>query len=104
MRGLPSVSYTHLDVYKRQDSRRYVVNSTLDEGDADVGDLDCYTASGKCTLRAAIQEANSTNNADKITFNIPNGDVHTINPVSYTHLLKIQLTISTQSKTHLGQK
>ena len=36
----------------------------------------------KCTLRAAIQEANSTNNADKITFNIPNGDVHTINLAS----------------------
>lgn len=69
-------------IFGDPDSRRYVVNSTLDESDADIGDLDCYTASGKCTLRAAIQEANSTANADKIIFNIPNGDVHTINLAS----------------------
>jgi CSLREA domain-containing protein len=35
-----------------------VVNSTVDEPDADPGDGACATAAGDCTLRAAVQEAN----------------------------------------------
>jgi CSLREA domain-containing protein len=66
-------------IFGDPDSRTYVVNSTLDEGDSDIGDLECYTASSVCTLRAAIQEANSTTNLDKIVFEIPGGDVQTIN-------------------------
>ncbi|MCB9136629.1 MAG: CSLREA domain-containing protein [Anaerolineales bacterium] len=43
------------------------VNSTLDELDANVGDGICEsTPSGVCTLRAAIQEANSYTEADTI--------------------------------------
>ncbi len=37
----------------------FVVNSTLDEADATPGDGVCLSASGYCTLRAAIQEANA---------------------------------------------
>ena len=33
------------------------VNSTADLADADVGDGDCEASNGKCTLRAAVQEA-----------------------------------------------
>ena len=36
-----------------------VVNSTVDEPDADATDGACATAAGDCTLRAAIQEANA---------------------------------------------
>lgn len=35
------------------------VDSSDDEGDANIGDGLCATTSGKCTLRAAIQEANA---------------------------------------------
>jgi len=47
----------------------FFVNSTLDEIDANIGDGICSsTPSGKCTLRAAIQEANfSTGVADTIS-------------------------------------
>ncbi|HRN86408.1 MAG TPA: right-handed parallel beta-helix repeat-containing protein [Candidatus Dojkabacteria bacterium] len=88
-------------IFGDPDARRYVVNSTLDESDADIGDLDCYTASGKCTLRAAIQEANSTTNADKIIFNIPGTGPHTISLSSalptITNSLQIDGTTQTGS-------
>ena len=49
----------------------FTVNSTLDEGDANTGDGVCETASpGVCTLRAAIQQANSTGGTDTINFAI----------------------------------
>ncbi len=44
----------------------FVVNSQLDEVDADTGDGQCRTAAGTCTLRAAVQQANSTPGADTI--------------------------------------
>lgn len=48
------------------------VNSTVDRADANPGDGVCQTATaGQCTLRAAIQEANSLPGADTIT--IPAG-------------------------------
>ena len=37
----------------------FAVNSTLDEVDADIGDGDCATLSGVCTVRAGIQETNA---------------------------------------------
>ena len=40
------------------DGRTYVVNSTADTVDADVGSARCSDARGKCTLRAAIMQAN----------------------------------------------
>lgn len=41
------------------EAKTFVVNSTLDETDLNIGDGICAsTPSGKCTLRAAIQEAN----------------------------------------------
>lgn len=41
-------------------SAAYVVDSTADTDDALVGDEICLTGGGKCTLRAAFQEANSS--------------------------------------------
>ncbi len=45
----------------------FTVNSTGDEPDADLRDRICLTASGTCTLRAAIQQANATGSPDTIT-------------------------------------
>ena len=41
-------------------SAEYTVDSTLDEPDASVGVAGCLTAGLKCTLRAAVQESNSS--------------------------------------------
>ncbi len=45
----------------------FVVNSTEDLPDADQGDNVCAASNGKCTLRAAIMQANFTAGADTIT-------------------------------------
>ena len=44
----------------------FVVNSTADTADANIGDGTCATAAGVCTLRAAMAEANATPAADII--------------------------------------
>jgi CSLREA domain-containing protein len=38
----------------------FTVNTTVDEVDASVGDFICFTAANKCSLRAALEEANSS--------------------------------------------
>ncbi len=60
----------------------FVVNSTVDASDAAPGNGVCATATGLCTLRAAIQEANAFPGLDTITFNIAPGGVQTITPAS----------------------
>ena len=45
----------------------FTVNSTADAVDANPGDGVCAAASGQCTLRAAIMEANDLSGADTIT-------------------------------------
>jgi CSLREA domain-containing protein len=48
------------------------VGSTADAPDDNPGDGNCATSGGTCTLRAAIDEANSDGNRDKVDFsNIP---------------------------------
>jgi len=49
----------------------FTVNNTADKVDANPGDGLCSDDIGNCTLRAAIQEANSLEGAD--TVNIPTG-------------------------------
>ena len=53
----------------------FVVNETGDEADANIGDGICDVNPGNgtdnCTLRAAIQEANSIDSSDVITFSAP---------------------------------
>lgn len=44
----------------------FVVTSTTDATDADVGDGMCLTAAAECTLRAAIQESNASTAPDVI--------------------------------------
>jgi uncharacterized repeat protein (TIGR01451 family)/CSLREA domain-containing protein len=49
----------------------FTVNSTADEQDANPGDGICASASGACTVRAAVEEANALPGPDII--NVPNG-------------------------------
>jgi CSLREA domain-containing protein len=44
----------------------FTVTTTLDEVDANPGDGACLTATGQCSLRAAIQQANASGGADII--------------------------------------
>lgn len=48
-----------------------IVNSSLDGHDAQPGDRDCATATGQCTLRAAIEESNASSVRDAIIFDLP---------------------------------
>jgi CSLREA domain-containing protein len=48
----------------------FTVNSLLDTPDVAPGNGECLDANGKCTLRAAIQEANSLSGDDTINFSI----------------------------------
>jgi len=66
-------------IFGDPDTRRYVVNTTSDDADANVGDRVCATAQGQCSLRAAIQEANNTVATDSVRFNIAGGGPHVIN-------------------------
>src|SRR5688572_7906430 len=49
----------------------FVVDDTSDRVDSDVGDGECRTSVGTCTLRAAIQQANALAGADTIL--VPSG-------------------------------
>lgn len=62
----------------------FTVDSVADTPDASVGDGLCDDGAGVCTLRAAIQEANTTVLTDRIEFAIPplNLTVKTITPNS----------------------
>jgi exo-beta-1,3-glucanase (GH17 family) len=66
--------------------RQWVIDSSGDGGDVNVGDGICDDGTGFCTLRAAIQEANAAANSaggsDQIAFNIPGNGPHTIQPLS----------------------
>jgi len=60
---------------------RFTVNSTGDAGD-DTPDGICDSGAGACTLREAIQEANSTIPTDVITFEAGSGDPVTLTPAT----------------------
>jgi CSLREA domain-containing protein len=49
----------------------FIVNDNSDTTDAAPGNGVCSDAAGKCTLRAAIQEANAVAGVDTINFNFP---------------------------------
>ena len=53
----------------------FTVNSTGDTSDSTPGDGICGDEAGKCTLRAAIEEANAIAGADSIAFDIPTTDI-----------------------------
>lgn len=56
-----------------QGGRTFIVDTVVDAPDGSVADGVCAAAAGGCTLRAAIQEANSTVELDSIAFAIGSG-------------------------------
>ena len=56
----------------------FQVDSVKDGIDADVGDDNCATANGKCTLRAAIDQANASPGSDEIE--LPKGTLKLTQP------------------------
>ncbi|MCB2178731.1 right-handed parallel beta-helix repeat-containing protein [bacterium] len=72
----------------------FVVNSTSDTPDANIGDGFCADAGGDCTLRAAIQEANAGSEPPyTITFNISGTAPFTISPTSAFDAITVPLII-----------
>jgi len=72
----------------------FVVTSTGDAADASPGNGVCATATPVvCTLRAAIEEANATPDADTIRFAIPVAGVQTIIPASALPVISQPVTI-----------
>jgi CSLREA domain-containing protein len=49
-------------------AEQFSVNTTTDESDAAVGNEFCETATGRCSLRAAIEEGNELSGDDEIRF------------------------------------
>jgi uncharacterized repeat protein (TIGR01451 family) len=77
----------------------FVVNSTGDGGDSNLADNLCNDGTGNCTLRAAMQQANSTAGADLIQFSIGSGP-QLISPA--TALPSINGTVTIDGTTQPG--
>jgi CSLREA domain-containing protein len=82
----------------------FVVNSIGDDGDAAPAGV-CNTdpfqegTEPECTLRAAIQEANATSEADTIEFSIGLGGVQTISPTTLLPAVTQPVTIDGYTET-----
>ncbi len=79
-------------------SNGITVDSNLDTADASIGNGVCDDGGGNCTLRAAIQEANSDPDASEIKFNIAGGGVHTMQPLTPLPSLTERVTINGYSQ------
>jgi CSLREA domain-containing protein len=84
----------------------FTVNSTGDQGEPAASrgdglcDWDAATNDPQCTLRAAIQEANTTSGADTIEFNIGGtGGLKTISPSTALPIITEALTIDGYTQT-----
>lgn len=66
-------------------TQTFTVNSSLDELDADVSDGLCRSASGVCTLRAAIMQANAFTGPG-VVINLPPGIYTITRPIDSVHL------------------
>ena len=75
----------------------FQVNTTSDEDDVAPGDEACATASGQCTLRAAIQQANHASD-DIISFAIPATDPG-FDPGSGRHTINLTKALPTITAT-----
>lgn len=71
----------------------FVVNSVGDSGDQNLADGICNDGSGQCTLRAAIEQANTTSQADLISFNIPGSGTPVIRPTRALPVITSPVTI-----------
>ncbi len=110
-RGYNPITQNPYEAYLLDTGHNLVMNSTADRPDQNPGDGECSTGrmitrpDGKqepeCTLRAGIQEANASQGADNITFEIPTNDsgynpslgVWTITPDSTLPPITEQVTL-----------
>lgn len=74
-------------------SNGITVDSTLDTSDVNVGDGVCDDGAGNCTLRAAIEEANSNIDTTAIDFAISGTGLHTLTPSSPLPTITTKLSI-----------
>lgn len=86
-------------IFGNPDSRVFTVNSTADEEDNNIGDNTCETADGHCTLRAAIQEANSSDAPDTIRFGIAGSGPHEISVSTDLPTINKQLHIDATTQS-----
>ena len=78
----------------------FTVNSVGDGGDSNTLDGICDDGTGRCTLRAAIQQANASAGADTIGFNLPGPGPYSIAPAS--PLPAVSDTLTTDGTTQPG--
>jgi CSLREA domain-containing protein len=80
-------------------AKTFTVDATADLSDPNLEDDACVVSIfGGCTLRAAIEQANATDGADTIEFNIPGSGPHTISPASALPFVSEALTIDGYSQ------
>ena len=78
----------------------FTVTETGDASDAFLADgpnacdVDLVAPNDQCTLRAAIEESNTTAGPERIVFNIPGAGVHTIMPAAAFDALTSPVTIN----------
>ncbi|NOZ29074.1 MAG: DUF11 domain-containing protein [Chloroflexi bacterium] len=82
--------------------QKLIVDTTTDSDDMRVGDGIAMDVDGRCSLRAAIQEANASRGADVIEFNIGGGGVRTIQPRSALPPITDPVTIDGTSQPNHG--
>ena len=82
---------------ERTAAATFVVSSSGDAPDSAPGDGTCTAASGACTLRAAIEEANAAPDEDVVKFFLKAGDT-TISPNAQLPVVTAPLTIDGQSQ------
>jgi hypothetical protein len=113
LQNTPFVFLTNFSNLVTEPDATFLVNDDGDTEDALPGDGICADISDKCTLRAAIQEANVNPGTDQITFDLPNqstiiqlsltpGELVITQPLTITGPGARLLTISGNADTALG--
>lgn len=82
-----SIAVASLSVVSQAQAASFVVDSSADAPDASTADGICAAASGSCTLRAAVGQANALMGADTIT--LPAGTYNTASELTISSNLTI---------------
>jgi CSLREA domain-containing protein len=80
----------------------FIVNSTLDTSDSNIGDGICDDGNGNCTFRAALQEVNASPQPSSIHFNIPGTAPYTIQPSAAYPTINRQVNIDARTQPGYG--
>src|SRR5438270_208202 len=78
-------------------SYKFTVNTTTDTHDAHPGDGKCADQNGKCSLRAAIEEADALPTGSRITITLPAGTFALM--LGTLHLTAKSITIKGAGRT-----